>query len=80
MYPFDVYVSDGGLMAYGPDMADLYRRAAAYVNQILNGAQPAELPVQAPTNFEFAVNLKTAKAQGLTIPQSILIRADRVIE
>jgi len=80
MYPFDIYAADGGLMAYGPDMTDLFRRAAAYVNQILKGAQPAALPVQAPTNFELVVNLKTAKAQGLTIPQSILLRADRVIE
>jgi putative ABC transport system substrate-binding protein len=80
MYPFDVFASDGGLIAYGPDMADLYRRATAYVDRVLKGAQPADLPVQAPTKFELVVNLKTAKAQGLAIPQSILIRADRVIE
>lgn len=80
IYPFSVFASDGGLIAYGPDMADLYRRAVAYVDRILKGAQPADLPVQAPTKFELVVNLKTAKAQGLTIPQSILFRAERVIE
>ena len=80
IYPFSVFASDGGLIAYGPDMVDLNRRAAAYVDRVLKGAQPADLPVQAPTKFELVVNLKTAKAQGLTIPQSILIRADRVIE
>jgi putative ABC transport system substrate-binding protein len=80
MYPFGVFASDGGLISYGTDMADLNRRAAAYVDRILRGAQPADLPVQAPTKFELVVNLKTAKAQGLTIPQSILISADRVIE
>ena len=80
IYPFDVFASDGGLISYGPDMADLFRRAAAYVDRVLKGAQPADLPVQAPTKFALVVNLKTAKAQGLAIPQSILIRADRVIE
>jgi len=80
MYPFGVFASDGGLIAYGTDMTDLNRRAAAYVDRILKGAQPAGLPVQAPTKFELVVNLKTARAQGLAIPQSILIRADRVIE
>jgi ABC-type uncharacterized transport system substrate-binding protein len=80
IYPFGVFAVDGGLMAYGTDMADLNRRAATYVDRILRGAQPADLPVQAPTKFELLVNLKTAKAQGVTIPQSILIRADRVIE
>jgi len=80
MYPFGVFASDGGLIAYGTDMTDLNRRAAAYVDRILKGALPADLPVQAPTKFELVVNLKTAKAQGLAIPQSILIRADQVIE
>jgi len=80
IYPFGVFAEGGGLMAYGPDMADLNRRAATYVDRILRGAQPAELPVQAPTKFELVVNLKTAKAQGIVIPPSILIGADRVIE
>jgi putative ABC transport system substrate-binding protein len=80
IYPFGFLASEGGLIAYGPDMADLHRRAAAYVDRILQGAQPADLPVQAPTKFELVVNLKTAKAQGVAMPQSILIRADRVIE
>jgi putative ABC transport system substrate-binding protein len=80
IYPFSVFAFEGGLLAYGPDMADLNLRAAAYVDRILKGAQPADLPVQAPTKFELVVNLKTASARGLTIPQSILIRADRVIE
>ena len=80
MYPFGVFASDGGLISYGPDMADLFRRAAAYVDRVLKGARPADLPVQAPTKFELVVNLKTARAQGLAIPQSILIRADQVIE
>jgi hypothetical protein len=79
-YPFSVFASDGGLVAYGTDLSDLSRRAAAYVDRILKGAWPGDLPVQAPTKFELVVNLKTANAQGLAIPQSILIRADRVIE
>jgi putative ABC transport system substrate-binding protein len=80
IYPFSVFAADGGLIAYGPDMADLNRRAAAYVDRILKGARPADLPVQAPTKFELVVNLKTANALGLALPRSILIRADRVIE
>jgi putative ABC transport system substrate-binding protein len=74
------FVRDGLLLSYGPDEVDTFRRAATYVDRILRGAKPAELPVQYPTKFEMAVNLKTAKALGLTVPQSILLRADEVIE
>jgi putative ABC transport system substrate-binding protein len=68
------------LLSYGPDPVDLYRRAATYVDRILRGAKPAELPVQLPTKFEMIVNRKTAKALGLAIPPSIMLRADEVIE
>jgi putative tryptophan/tyrosine transport system substrate-binding protein len=74
------FARDGGLLSYGVDVVDLFRRAATYVDRILRGAKPAELPVQFPTKFEMVVNLKTAKALGLAVPQSILLRADEVIE
>ena len=80
VYPYRFFASIGGLLCYGIVAEDLFRRGAAYVGRILKGAKPADLPVQAPTNFELVVNLKTAAALGLTIPQTILARADEVIE
>ena len=80
IYPQKEYVDEGGLMSYGTDNTDLYRRAAIYVDKILKGAKPADLPVQQATKFEFIINLKAAKQIGLTIPNRVLERANQVIQ
>jgi putative ABC transport system substrate-binding protein len=74
------FVTNGGLISYGPDYVDQYRRAAGYVDRILRGEKPADLPVQAPTKYETVLNMKTAKALGLDVPAEVLVRADEVIE
>lgn len=80
MYPFRSAPADGGLLSYGPDVPELFRHVAPYVDRILRGAQPSALPVQAPIKFELVINLQTAKSLGLDVPTTLLTRADQLIE
>jgi putative ABC transport system substrate-binding protein len=80
VYNNRIFVSDGGLISYGVDLGEQFRRAAGYVDRILEGEKPADLPVQAPTKYELAINLKTAKAIGISVPPTVLARADEVVE
>jgi putative tryptophan/tyrosine transport system substrate-binding protein len=80
VYPYPYFAHSGGLVSYGPDLVPPFRRAAGYVDRILKGEKPANLPVQAPTKYELLINMKTAKALGLTVPDTMLARADEVIE
>ena len=80
VYPYRLFVNDGGLISYGPDFVGQYRQAAGYVDRILKGEKPAEMPVQAPTKYEIVINLKTTKSLGLTMPPAVLARADDVLE
>jgi putative tryptophan/tyrosine transport system substrate-binding protein len=80
IYPYAFFAKDGGLMSYGTDQIDIWRQAAGYINAILRGARPADLPVQAATKYQLVINLKTAKTLGLTVPPILLARADEVIE
>src|SRR5262252_8601968 len=80
VFPYRRFVDDGGLISYGPDFVDQYRQAAGYVDRVLKGEKPAEMPVQAPTKYEIVINLKTTKSLGLNVPSAVLARADEVIE
>jgi putative ABC transport system substrate-binding protein len=80
IYSYRQLIKEGGLMSYGPETSDIFRRSASYIDRILKGANPADLPAQAPAKFEFGINLKTAKALGLTVPPTVIALADEVIE
>jgi putative tryptophan/tyrosine transport system substrate-binding protein len=80
MFLYQAHVRAGGLISYGPDLPDMFRRCGAYVGRILGGTKPADLPIERPTRFELVVNLKTAKVLGINIPETVLVRADEVIE